>query len=544
MAPTKRALNTTSQNRKKQLRIRSEHIVPKHGVVSSSQTSRFLEEVSRITAPKEAILYALGKRLVGRNTNPAYMSFVEEYHYDDIELPLPPTSEIDLLGVTYQFLNSKLENLSKGSFYTGIHIARDLVSGLKFDRGQTIMDPSCGSGMLLLTSDAAPEQLIGIDNDPIAVMIAKFNYFVKFPDAPSPRIFLDDFFQWSLAHRESKFSYIVGNPPYGAELDLDFVKSRYIKTSESFSLFLECAVMHLDRNGVLRFLVPEALLNVKRHKDIRDFLLEHVDLNLIKRYKGGFHGVMSSIFRLDVMGSHAKSEMVRFIDSEDSLVPKRLFAMLKDHIFSELTSMDIKIIDKVHARCESTLKGSIFGLGVVTGDNASRLLEVPTGEAECIFTGKDVDFFTLRPCQNYLVFERASLQQVAPDYIYRAPEKIVYKTISKRLKVAVDYTGALTTNSANIIIPKVAHNNTVSIAALLNSTLYSFLNVKLFGGVNKVARGNLENLPIPFLTDQQLADLAQLVAEFQGDFTRLDEYVCFEIFDLTLDELQHVIRAV
>ena len=87
-----------------------------------------------------------------------------------------------MLGYIYQYLNSKRENLVRGSFYTDYKIAKDFVNDLDFSKNQLILDPSCGSGSFLFNSYTSSNQIFGVDNDPIAIMIAKFNYFIKFID--------------------------------------------------------------------------------------------------------------------------------------------------------------------------------------------------------------------------------------------------------------------------------------------------------------------------------------------------------------------------
>ena len=171
--------NTTIQNRSKQGRLTSEHKIPSQNV-SDSETIRFIQDLQNLQESKEAILFAIGKQLLGKNNNPAISKFLSEYKYKDLKINNIPKSQFDLLGSVYQFLNSKLENLEKGSFYTGTQIALDIVGDLDFNNSQTIFDPACGSGAFLFNSDAGPKQIYGVDFDPIAVMIAKFNYFIKF----------------------------------------------------------------------------------------------------------------------------------------------------------------------------------------------------------------------------------------------------------------------------------------------------------------------------------------------------------------------------
>jgi tRNA1(Val) A37 N6-methylase TrmN6 len=498
----------------------------------------FLEALLLLSFPKEAVLFNLGKGMLGATTNPAALEFLNEYDYPEVQLPLWPQNEYDLLGTAYQFLNTKLENLERGSFYTGPALADDLVGDLSFDNGESILDPACGSGSLLFHSAASAGQITGIDNDPTAIMLAKFNYFIKFPDAPAPRLYASDYFAWHSLNCEARFTYVIGNPPYGATVNLRHSRSTSVTTGESFSHFIECGYELLANSGILRFLVPEALLNVKRHRDIRDFILTKSNLVLLKSYKAAFAGVMSDIYRIDL--DKQNTPHVRFIATEATDIPKSLFLGLKNHIFSNLSQIDIQIIQKVQARCKHDLLGSTFGLGIVTGDNKTKLLAVQTHGSEPIYTGKEVERYELLPAQNFIVFDRSQLQQVAPDSIYRATEKLVYKTISKRLKVAIDRSGSLTSNSANIVLPCAPDNNIESIASLLNSDLYSFLNIKLFGGVNKVARENLEHLPVPAFNNSQLAHFVEMIRTFKVNDTALQHYVHRTIFDLTDYELVHI----
>ena len=173
--------NTTIQNRSKQKRLANEHIVPVHHLDNSS-VAKYLTQLEELPFDKEELLFSIGVALLGQVSNPAIRDFLETYEYQVHDVPPPPLA-FDLLGSAYQYLNSKHENLVKGSFYTGKSIAQDFVDDLEFSHGQKIFDPACGSGVFLFRSNAPADQIYGVDFDPIAVMIAKFNYFIKFPDA-------------------------------------------------------------------------------------------------------------------------------------------------------------------------------------------------------------------------------------------------------------------------------------------------------------------------------------------------------------------------
>ena len=534
--------NTTVQNKSKQERLKNSHTIPSH-YIEGAGVSKFLSGLLEIGASKHEILYSLGVELLPNISNPAIKSFLEEYRVESVKIENIPQDEFDLLGSAYQFLNSKMENLEKGSFYTGGEVARDFVSDLSFSEGQVIFDPACGSGSFLFRSDAPAGQIYGVDADPIAIMIAKFNYFQKYPDAEYPNLFCEDFFTWFAAHEHERFDYIIGNPPYGANLDLAKIPTQHIISGESFSFFIEFGYWLLKRDGIFRYLLPESILNVKRHTDVRNLILKHTNLKRIKRYSKKFAGVMSDVYMVEL--NHEKTKDVVFEDGEETLIPKTIFAKLKNQIFVNLNINDIGIIEKVELLRGNDLSQSIFGLGVVTGDNKTKLFSSQSAGMEAIYTGKEVEKYNLLPPRHYLFFDRNNMQQVAPDDIYRAPVKLIYKTISKYLKVAIDTTGSLSSNSANIIIPKIPGVDPFTILGLLNSDLYSYLHMKMFGGVNKIAKENLMALPIPKLSVQQDLDITRLSRKAieTGNDEELQAYLNEDLFKLTRAEIAHIALA-
>jgi hypothetical protein len=81
--------------------------------------------------------------------------------------------------------------------------------------------------------------------------------------------------------------------------------------------------------------------------------------------------------------------------------------------------------------------------------------------------------------------------------------------------------------------------------ALLNSDLYSFLHLKLFGGVNKIAKENLMALPFPQISSRQDTELTALARQAiaSGADSRLNEYVNHELFHLSGAEAAYISRT-
>jgi len=452
-------------------------------------------------------------------------SLQQEHHIipEILEFQLPD-DEIDLLGLIYQMLLTEGEKNKKGSYYTPFHIAKNMTKSFDFSDNQTFFDPCCGSGIFMLAlENVKPAQIFGCDNDPIAVMLAKFNLLLKFPDEDfEPQISCCDYLNVCSPQTPKHLStYIASNPPWGA-LVYDTEK-KTISKKESFSCFFEKSFQHLENDGVVRFLLPESILNVKCHKPFREFLLNNGNLSSISLYSGSFTGVQTKYVDVELRREESviskagrnlinnKNSFVKVIENDNShLVSKSVFSLTKNLNFNLLSQENEQIVRKVLSKRKYTLGGSTWALGVITGDNKRKLKDGEGRGLEPIFTGKEIEPYTLKAPRKFIKYERSEFQQVAKDEIYRAEEKLVYKFISNNLVFAYDNTKSLFLNSANILIPSIPGMSIKTVLAFLNSDLFKFLYKSLFGEI-KILRGNLEELPFPEISKEENETIENLV---------------------------------
>ena len=476
-----------------------------------------------------------------------------------------PADEYDLMGLIYQCLLLEGEKNRKGSYYTPAEVARNMTKGLDFSRNQTFFDPCCGSGVFLLALDGAkPSQIFGCDNDPVAVMMTKINLLLKFPtEVFEPQVVCCDFLNET--HWPQTFTYIISNPPWGAVIhDAD---GNPISTKESFSFFFEKAFNQLENDGVIRFLLPESILNVKTHKNFRKFLLKNTDIQSITRYQGTFSGVQTKYIDIEVARhfdwSEAERRNLRHIDyyelsagdlftrgecfrfaqvstpfhsarNDDGHVSKDAFYLTKNLNFNLLSEDDYHKVRIILEKGKYTLKDSIWALGIVTGDNKNKVKSKRGRGMEPIYTGKEIEAYTLKKPIKFVNYKRSEYQQVAKDQIYRTDEKLVYKFISKNLVFAYDDSKSLFLNSANILIPRIPGMSIKTVLAFLNSELFKYLYKSLFGEI-KILKGNLMELPFPEITPETDKKLTNLVDEvFKGNKEAIKEIeaVVSEIFQI------------
>ena len=433
--------------------------------------------------------------------------------------PPLPADEHDLLGLLYQCFMLEGEKNRKGSYYTPYSVAENMVKDLDFSKNQTFFDPCCGSGAFIMAlENASPNQIFACDNDPIAVMIAKINLLLKFTEEEfEPQIYCCDYLNAINAPKALNASYIVSNPPWGATIFDE--KGNPISTRESFSFFFEKAFNQLVDGGTIRFLLPESVLNVKTHRNFRKFLLENTDIQSITLYNGSFSGVQTKYIDIAVCHSEPRrgeEPAKRYVNVNESgssrLVSEDAFYLTKNLNFNLLSNSDLEKVKKILSKGKYTLKESIWGLGIVTGDNKKHLKLKQGRGMEPIYTGKEIETYTLKQPRYYVKYKRADYQQVAKDEIYRTDEKLVYKFISKNLVFAYDGSGSLFLNSANILIPCIPGMSIKTVLAFLNSETFKFLYKSLFGEI-KILKGNLMELPFPEISEETDKKLTNLVDE-------------------------------
>ncbi|MBQ7193791.1 MAG: N-6 DNA methylase [Synergistaceae bacterium] len=461
-----------------------------------------------------------------------------------------PNDEFDILGLVYQsYLQEGKKNIT-GSYYTPQKIAHNMTKDFTFSNGELFFDPCCGSGAFFLTVTAnEPGQLYGIDTDRAAVLISKINMLLKYRDKEFiPQIYCLDFLMGcSLIQQhpvfKKTFDYIATNPPWGAMEN--YRNIREITSKETFSYFFVKAFEQLKADGTIRFLFPKAILNVKAHKDIRKFILEQAGLVSITTYDDMFSGVTTKYVDIEC-GKGADKDKFDVYCKQKRAVEIKTAYETENLIFNLLSNDDLSIVRIVKDKGKYSLRDSIWALGIVTGDNKGKLFPKCLEGMEKIYTGKEIQPYTLRSAKNYILYDRANLQQVAKEEIYRAPEKLVYKFISNKLVFAYDDSASLFLNSANILIPRIQSMNTKTVMAFLNSSLFQFVYIKLFGEV-KILKGNLIELPFPEITKQENKQLSSLVDEvLNGDNTKqavIDNYV-FSIYDLTEEQILYVRKII
>ena len=440
-----------------------------------------------------------------------------------VDFAIDENLEEDMLWWIYQYLLLEWEKNAKGSYYTPKNIVYNQIKDFFMD-GQKVLDPCCWSWNYLINIPSTdPLNIYGADKDPIAVKLARINLMMKYKTIDfKPNIFCFD--TLTTKHFEEKsFDLIISNPPYWAKVDSNY-KSNIVKSWESFSFFIEKWISLLKENWILSYILPESLLNVQKHKDIREFLLNYSILN-IQELGRIFNGVFSPIIRIDIQ---KKPYSYSFGTSK---IKQELFLHNKNYVFLMNQNDEIdRIIDKLYSHKSLFLdnKNSDWALWIITWNNKNFLVEKEQDWTVPIYSWKEVKPFSLAKTERFLKFQPSLFQQIAPIEIYKTKPKLIYKFISKKLVFALDNEWVFSLNSANIVIPKIDYPIKV-ILALFNSELYQIVFQNKFKSI-KVLKQHIQQLPLPILETQHIKNIEKMVDKILQDWNleekeNLDNYI-------------------
>ncbi|MCB0355269.1 MAG: N-6 DNA methylase, partial [Bdellovibrionales bacterium] len=256
----------------------------------------------------------------------------------------PSLSHAELLGRTYKRSLSTRARKKTGVFYTPENIAHSMVQEClskrqDTDTPPTVLDPSCGAGIFLVTalrelfriySPKTTEEgehllstcIFGTDRDPQAVELTKrclrleLREWARAHRLSPPRSLslaqnircgdslLDwtnhpwstplaqhQAFRWKHAFPQqlitkSGFDLVLGNPPYGlsrgeqlSPFENSWLKENYdsirVGKVNKYILFLARSLGLLHENGHLAFLIPNAWLGIRSGEKLRRLLCEN-----------------------------------------------------------------------------------------------------------------------------------------------------------------------------------------------------------------------------------------------------------------------------
>lgn len=251
----------------------------------------------------------------------------------------------DIFGDMYEYLLSKLsQSGTMGSFRTPRHIIKFIVDVIDPNKGETILDPACGTAGFLVsalehlknkyTSDELKKEgrlvmdklntgerdfvyqhtFTGFDSDFDMFKFGLMNLYLhklEHPNIKRQNTLVDT------AGDRTKWDIILANPPFAGALDQDSVSEDLrMNTRATEVLFLKYIIDHLSQNGRAGVIVPEGVVfsTDNAHKKIRQILVEDAGLWCVVSLPSGvfnpYAGVKTSILFFDKSKKDKKKEIL------------------------------------------------------------------------------------------------------------------------------------------------------------------------------------------------------------------------------------------
>lgn len=436
----------------------------------------------------------------------------------------------DLLGFLYLSLRALKERKKSGSYYTPEEIAKKLTK--ECPTSVRILDPACGTGSILLElpGECQLQHIYGYDIDPIAIAIVRVNMALRYQ--VFDKELLTEHFQIRDFLKEGSrktVDVLLGNPPWGvgfSEKEKALLRGKFLtagqKAVESGDLFVEQGLKVLRPGGRLCFVLPEALLHVKTHRQVRSLLLEQSNIRRVEYLGEVFDKVQCPSVILEVEKRTGEktgkdiaiiTEKRRFMISSESS-GQGLNRFSEEGFLLEATEEEFAVLRKLSTIQNAvSLKGRAkFALGIVTGNNAKHLLKEAEERSESVLRGSDIEPFRIKEATAFIRFAPEKYQQVAPLALYRAPEKLLYRFVGAKPVFAYDDRQRLTLNSCNIVIPEVEGMDMRYIMAVFNSSVTEFWHRRVNHSM-KLLRTQIEGFPIPAATQKQQQEIIGLAEQ-------------------------------
>ena len=408
----------------------------------------------------------------------------------------------------------------------------------------------------------------------------------------------DQFFLWhtwfaDVFNRPSKqgFDIVIGNPPYGANIDslVKIYAKSYPKTScgykDIYKYFIECGFSLLKPNGFLTFITPNTFIRQPRYGDVRRLMLENNIWKIVDLGEDIFKAVVPVAIFLSQKCSGTKVLMADITKETDirSAINNINYLELSQNIFE--TTVNNVFVKPVELNVQTKLLADILemkdcgfkyqrsNVGLSQkgkNDLADRIFY--TGELEDekdirILIGKDINtyYHSIHPNKvlrhNYNELLKENEGTYYNKLIMAAPTKLIWRQTAPYFIGTILKKSMFFGNTIQAGILRDEYQDLISyeyLCALLNSTYLRSLyihNVQESGRVfPQVKLEKLKPLPIVVAKKEEQIKIESLVEKIitakslnpQADTADLEKQIdqlVYNLYGLNEDEIKLIEQA-
>jgi tRNA1(Val) A37 N6-methylase TrmN6 len=182
------------------------------------------------------------------------------------------TGELDFFGLAYERFFPEVFKAERGQFFTPQPLVELMVDLARVRPGETVLDPTCGSGTFLVIAGSRGADVDGIEVDPELVALCRLNLKLHGLNPRSVRhadLFRDE--------EDGRWDVILANPPFSVDITHPDALRRFSLAEgrarvSSDELFLEAAWRRLKPGGRLCAVLPRSILANQSHAALREWL--------------------------------------------------------------------------------------------------------------------------------------------------------------------------------------------------------------------------------------------------------------------------------
>mgnify|MGYP004606805597 CR=1 FL=1 len=382
------------------------------------------------------------------------------------------------------------------------------------------------------------------------------------------------------------FDIVIGNPPYGADIDnlVEIYGKEYPDTSHGFKdiykYFIDKGIRLLNKSGLLAYITPSTFIRQPRYCDVRRLMLKYKIEQIIDLGENVFDAVVPVAISLTIKGNASIVKLAELTKDQDlhSAFRNISFSFIEQSVFNETINNifvkpvrlgdKTKLLNDIISMKDAGINYQRVNVGLsqkTKSDLAKRLLYFGKKEnSSDIEYWKDEDInsyysspHTNRFCRTNIEIKPNEHVTLNKRYFEIAP-KLIWRQTAPYCICTIDYDGVWFGRSIQGGIINDNYKGIVSyeyMCALLNSKYLRYLyamNVKETGRVfPQVKLEKLKPLPIVIAKQEEQKQIQEIVlnilakkkANPQADTTveenTIDKLV-YQLYGLTEQEIQIV----